>query len=217
MLQKPLIHSYDSRFIINEVVLPLSSPNSKYLSIMGPDLRNANILIILLWVPLEQLLEKISLNWKVCANQSWNFEIICIWIEFLIWLILLIYFSGPIERQNVRLAQSIFDESTINGLKFYGERGNKDFLQTAEFLETILSWWKIVNVKTCFHSVRKRDHLREEIKAENLVEKTSFLRGFFDWLQTWEEKLDFQKLDFRLRLSNVHSIQVQHLLNCPNT
>ena len=45
----------------------------------------------------------------------------------------------------------------------------------------------MVNVKSKFHASRKRDANREVINAENLVEKTSFLRGFVDWLSAWEE------------------------------
>ena len=96
-------------------------------------------------------------------------------------------FSGPIERQNVQLAQSVFDESTVNALLFYGNKGRPEFLETAKFLKIILDWWKTVNVKSKFHGQRKRDHLRDPITKDNLVEKTSFLRGYVDWLSIWQE------------------------------
>jgi hypothetical protein len=97
------------------------------------------------------------------------------------------YFKGPIERQNVQLAQAVFHDSTFNALKFYGDRGNPSFLATAKFIEIISRWWKLVNVKSKFHSLRKRDGDREPITKNNLVEKTSFLRGFVDWLSAWED------------------------------
>jgi hypothetical protein len=42
-------------------------------------------------------------------------------------------------------------------------------------------------VKTKFHSTRKRDPDRSPISEENLIDKTTFLRGFVDWLTTWQE------------------------------
>jgi hypothetical protein len=94
---------------------------------------------------------------------------------------------GPIERQSVLLTHSLFHESTIAALKFYGHRGHPNYLQTASFLEIILHWWKTVNVKSKFLAQKKRDTHRDIVSKENLQEKTSFLRGFVDWLQTWEE------------------------------
>jgi hypothetical protein len=84
------------------------------------------------------------------------------------------FFAGPIERQNVQLAQSVFDESTAHALQFYGERGHAGFSDTAKFIFIISSWWKQVNVKSRFHSVRKRDQQREPVTKENLIEKSSF-------------------------------------------
>ena len=95
--------------------------------------------------------------------------------------------QGPIERQNVQLAQAVFDDSTISALKFYGGNGHPEYFATASFLSIISGWWKMVNVKSKFHASRKRDANREIINEGNLVEKTSFLRGFVDWLSAWEE------------------------------
>ena len=100
---------------------------------------------------------------------------------------IIIIITGPIERQSVQLTQSVFHESTIAALKFYGSRGHLGFTNTATFLEVILSWWKSVNVKSKFLSHRKRDDLRAPITSQNLLEKTSFFRGFVDWLQAWGE------------------------------
>ena len=102
-------------------------------------------------------------------------------------------FSGPIERQNVLLAQAVFDESTINALFFYGEHGHPDFIGTAKFLQIISNWWKTVNVKSPNLARRKRDQLREPINGQNLIEKTSFLRGFVDWLTIWEDSIKGHK------------------------
>ena len=81
----------------------------------------------------------------------------------------------------------MFDDSTISALRFYANNGHPEYFATANFLEIVSSWWKTVNVKSKFHASRKREPVREVIKEENLVEKTSFLRGFVDWLSAWEE------------------------------
>ena len=55
-------------------------------------------------------------------------------------------------------------------------------METAEFLTIVLNWWKMVNVKSKFLAKQKRDEFREVVSKENLVNKTSFLRSFVDWL-----------------------------------
>ena len=91
-----------------------------------------------------------------------------------------------IERQSAMLTTAIFHESTINALKFYSQQGRPDFMETAEFLTIVLNWWKMVNVKSKFLAKQKRDEFREVVSKENLVNKTSFLRSFVDWLEQWE-------------------------------
>ena len=70
---------------------------------------------------------------------------------------------------------------------FYGERGHAGFSETAKFIFIISSWWKQINVNSKYHSLRKRDKSREPVTKDNLVEKTSFLRGFVDWLRLWQD------------------------------
>ena len=103
---------------------------------------------------------------------------------------------GPIERQSVILTHSVFHESTIEALKFYGHRGRPEFLETASFLEIIMKWWKLVNVKSKFLAQKKRDEWREIINRENLTDKTSFLRAFADWLRAWQESSAGPKFGF---------------------
>ena len=87
----------------------------------------------------------------------------------------------------MQLAQAVFDDSTASALRFYSNKGHPEYNETAEFISIIASWWKTVNVKSKFHGSRKREALRDPITQENLVEKTSFLRGFVDWLSAWED------------------------------
>ena len=103
---------------------------------------------------------------------------------------------GPIERQSVVLTHSLFHESTIEALNFYGKEGHPEYFETASFLTIICNWWKTVNVKSKFLSKRKRDPYLEIVQEDNLEEKTSFLRSFVDWLQAWEEISDERKLCF---------------------
>ena len=93
---------------------------------------------------------------------------------------------GPIERQSVQLTSAVFCESTVEALHYYGFRGHPEFTETAEFIALILQWWKLVNSKSPYLAIVKRDAHREAITKENLTEKTSFLRGFVDWLSIWE-------------------------------
>ena len=93
---------------------------------------------------------------------------------------------GPIERQSVQLTSSVFHDSTVAALKYYGIRGHPSFLETAEFLSVVVTWFKIMNAKSTFSAIKTLDQDREAITAENLTQKTSFLRGFVDWLAEWE-------------------------------
>ena len=97
-------------------------------------------------------------------------------------------FPGPIERQSVQLTHAVFHESTVQALQFYGKKGRPHFLDTAKFVALILKWWKTVNAKNKFTASQKLDPDREVISSINLAEKTSFLRGFVDWLCIWEAK-----------------------------
>ena len=95
-------------------------------------------------------------------------------------------FPGPIDRQNVQLTHAIFNDSTVQALEFYGNRNHPEFLGTAKFLQIILKWWKLVNTKTSFQAALRRDNDLLPITPDNLIEKTSFLRAFVDWLIEWE-------------------------------
>jgi hypothetical protein len=70
---------------------------------------------------------------------------------------------GPIKQQNVQLAQSVFHDSTLNALIYYGNHGHPEFFGTAKFIAQIIRWWKLVNSKTSFLAKKKRDPDREII------------------------------------------------------
>ena len=93
---------------------------------------------------------------------------------------------GPIERQSVQLTTAVFHDSTIQALRYYSSQNHPEFSSTANFLSIILGWFKIINAKSPFLRSPHRDHQRDGISVENLTEKTSYLRGFVDWLTEWE-------------------------------
>nr|CAI5870327.1 unnamed protein product [Callosobruchus analis] len=68
---------------------------------------------------------------------------------------------SSLERQNVSLAVRLFDEKNIAALNII-QKGN---VGTAEFLKIILSWWKIVNVRSSKAGIHLKHPLREPITS----------------------------------------------------
>ena len=91
-----------------------------------------------------------------------------------------------IEKTNVFLADSLFHESTINGLRYYGERGHDSFLQTAALLSIFRQWFDKLNVKSEYDGQRTRDRNRDAVRLENRDEVIAYLRSFHEWLNTSE-------------------------------
>ena len=91
-----------------------------------------------------------------------------------------------IERSNVLLADSLFHESTIHSLQYYGNEGNESFLQTAAYLEIIRKWLNTLNVKSQYESQWTRDRDREVISKENCETVLGYLNSFSEWLTEWE-------------------------------
>lgn len=93
-----------------------------------------------------------------------------------------------IEKTNVMLAQSIFDDSTINAMEFYIQNLDKPWSDTLSFLKVVNRWWKIVNTKNPFLHIKTRDDTRAPIRSED-DENLKFLSRFHNWLVHWDEKL----------------------------
>ena len=70
----------------------------------------------------------------------------------------------PIERQRVSTVLEVFNEKTIAALKAHTGM-DEDSHGTIEFLEMILDFWKIVNVKGPYEDVNLRDPLRAPIRS----------------------------------------------------
>ena len=70
----------------------------------------------------------------------------------------------PVERQRVQTALQVFSEKTYNALLNTPELDGSS-RDTAIFINKVLTWWKIVNVKAVGADVRHNDYLQAEIKS----------------------------------------------------
>ena len=93
---------------------------------------------------------------------------------------------SAIERTNVKLFDSMFHESTIHALQYYGKNGHPEFLETLPFFQLVRKAWNILNVKTPFLGQKKRDPSREPVRSVDDW-KLVFLRDFQSWLEEWED------------------------------
>ena len=69
----------------------------------------------------------------------------------------------PIERQKVETCLKVFCEETITALKCHSEMQGDDIEGTVLFLTKVVSFWKIVNVKTSYEGIHMKDSLRDPI------------------------------------------------------
>lgn len=91
------------------------------------------------------------------------------------------------ERQNVRLVAQIFNDHVVEGLRKVGNQTNEPHCSdTADFIEIILKWWKIMNVKSLFKGTHKRDKFMEPLTSNLNDEKRIFLHKFLNWLDAWK-------------------------------
>jgi hypothetical protein len=74
-------------------------------------------------------------------------------------------YPKPIERQSVQFCLSVFCEETVAAFRTHPDIENKDFEGTAVFIEKIISFWSVVNVKAPGAGVRFRNELRGEIHS----------------------------------------------------
>ncbi|KAH9375571.1 hypothetical protein HPB48_009423 [Haemaphysalis longicornis] len=98
-------------------------------------------------------------------------------------------YPTDIEKQNVKLALQVFSESGPNALRVIGAKHNlKHHEETASFIDVIVRWWKVVNVKTPFKGLRLRDDLQKPVCPSPFDPRVSFLNDFLDWLEEWKER-----------------------------
>ena len=89
-----------------------------------------------------------------------------------------------IQRCNVSLCLSVFDDSTVNALLYYVQEHNKPWYGTYLFVKIFTQLWKVLNVKNCKIGIQKRDSYRSVIdncSHHNL----SFINKFSQFLDEW--------------------------------
>jgi len=91
-----------------------------------------------------------------------------------------------IEKTSVKLAVSVFCESTRDALQFYAShQGRTEWQSTADFLSAVIKLWNVLNVKTSHKGKHKRDYTMDPVRSSQDW-KLDFLREFADFLRRWE-------------------------------
>lgn len=95
---------------------------------------------------------------------------------------------SPFERQSVKFVVQIFNENIIEALRHLGAQKNiPHHEETANFLQIIHTWWKIVNVKTPGKGARRNDDYMRPVSSIDNDLRVSYLKKFLDWLQRWNK------------------------------
>ncbi|XP_049269019.1 uncharacterized protein LOC119382267 [Rhipicephalus sanguineus] len=97
-------------------------------------------------------------------------------------------FPTDIEKQNVKLALQVLNETVPPALREIGNKHNLYHVEgTAMFIEIITKWWKVVNVKTPSKGARLRDEFQEPVFSVE-DRKIDFLYNFLDWMEEWKKR-----------------------------
>ncbi|GBN61968.1 hypothetical protein AVEN_214159-1, partial [Araneus ventricosus] len=84
---------------------------------------------------------------------------------------------SSLETQNVSLALQVFNDNTVGALKEVGNRYEiEHFEDTAEFIRIILTWRKIMNVKSLTVGLRENDKFKQPLPYMANDEKVQFLK-----------------------------------------
>ena len=91
-----------------------------------------------------------------------------------------------IQRTSAKLTFSVFDESTASAMKYYSLHEQKQWVDTASFLQDMSILFKIVNVKNSKVGFSKRDIYRQPILSPT-DEKLQLLKDYADFFRTWKD------------------------------
>ena len=95
-------------------------------------------------------------------------------------------FPNSIERQNVKLALKVFDRTTVAALEVLGPQTDAldNWNGTASFINIIVKFWNIVNLKNTTKGLHK---LLDDAKAIDNVndERIDWFNKFSCWLKLW--------------------------------
>nr|XP_054933507.1 uncharacterized protein LOC129387861 [Dermacentor andersoni] len=113
------------------------------------------------------------------------------------------------ERQNVKLALKIFNSSTVTALSVATFQHAKE---TSQYVDTILTWWNIVNVKTPRKGQRFRDLLQGPIVSSSCPQ-LEFLERIVQWLDHWRSlEHDNGRLTRETHIAFSHTTHALHEL-----
>lgn len=113
------------------------------------------------------------------------------------------------ERQNVKLALKIFNSSTVAALSVATFQHAKE---TSQYVDTILTWWNIVNVKTPRKGQRLRDQLQGPIVSSSCPQ-LEFLERIVQWLDHWRSlEHDNGRLTRETHIAFSHTTHALHEL-----
>jgi hypothetical protein len=94
-----------------------------------------------------------------------------------------------IEKTSVKLAVSVFCESTRDALNFYAEHeGKSEWRGTADCVKLITKLWHVLNVKTCGKGSRKRDYTMDPVRT-SWDWQLQFLKDFAQFVREWQFSL----------------------------
>lgn len=89
-------------------------------------------------------------------------------------------YPSSLERQNVNLVCNIFNDTTVAGLKTeYGDNSG-----TVHFVQIILRWWSIMNIKNSTKGIHKQNELLLPFTSAS-DDRLVFLDKFLAWLERW--------------------------------
>jgi len=92
-----------------------------------------------------------------------------------------------IEKTSVKLAVSVFSESTCDALQFYSaNEGQSSWAAIATFISLMLKLWNILNVKTGSKDKHKRDYTMDPVRS-SMDWKLAVLQEFTVFCHRWEE------------------------------
>jgi hypothetical protein len=110
-------------------------------------------------------------------------------------------FPTSMERQNVPNALGVFSEYNVAALRF---KEDEKLTYTADFIEVILKWWHIVNVKGILIGKKTRNVFSDPIRSIE-SHNLNYLKQLKRWLETWKSYPDSQG-----KLSSETSYALQH-------
>lgn len=85
----------------------------------------------------------------------------------------------------MKLALKVFTSFFAEAMRTRGKTLNLPYAEgTADYIEIIVKWWSIVNVKTPTKGRRSKDGFQEPITSMDGVQ-VCFLSTFVEWLDTW--------------------------------